>query len=383
MKKIPVFCLALIMVMTFVGCARVSDTGNTCKPASNQGDKQTGGVPNPFSSLETNESFNEEISIDIDAPEGATNIKYSIYSNEIAKIVYDLDEKTFVLRASKTISGQELSGQHGDFHFEELDAKYENGSVTISTSELDDGSAFATSVVQFEDNDTIYLALSTTNEISGNNITAMLNIISHSVIEDNLEKVDQEMVGDPRLVTDEELAYFNETYFNALTGLNINHANQFLHGEFATPQDIDLYNLFYLGTGADYAMSEDGEYEAVANAFGYDTWLEIPTDVTPSPVSAMDYILNLYTGTGFEDSNKVGLENYKYLEEYDCYYNMHGDTNYYGNVEFTSGTVKGDTYHLQYHNHIQNDFEGADYILTLTKSDQNYLIQSNLPMMIE
>lgn len=379
MKKILSLSLALIMMMALVGC----DNFNAKDQEDVNQELQIGGVPNPFSTISNNEIFNEEIGINIDAPQSATNIEYSIHSNEIAQISYDLDEKRFVLRASKTISGKELSGIHGDFYFEELDAKYENGSVTISTAELDDGSAYAISVVQFEDKDTIYLALSTTNEILGNDITAMINIISHSVIEGNTEKIDQEIVGDARLITDEELTYFNETYFNAVIGQNINIANQFLHGEFATPQDIDLYNLFYLGTGAEYAMSEEGEYEAVANTFGFDTWLELPTDVTPSPVSAMDYILNLYTGTSFEDSNKVGLDNYKYLEEYDCYYHMHGDTNYYGNVEFTSGTVKGDTYHLQYHNPIQNDFEGADYILTLTKSDENYLIQSNLPMMIE
>ena len=143
--------------------------------------QQTGGTPNPFSKVENNEVFNEEIGINIDAPEGATNIEYSIYSNEIAQINYDLGETRFVLRASKTIGGQELSGNHGDFEIISLTTKYENVTVTIDAVEIEDGSAFATSTVETMDNDTFYLALSTADQITGDEISSMIDEISCDV----------------------------------------------------------------------------------------------------------------------------------------------------------------------------------------------------------
>ena len=174
--------------------------------------QQTGGTPNPFSKVENNEVFNEVIGINIDAPEGATNIEYSIYSNEIVQINYDYGEKRFVLRASKTISGRELSGKHGDFEMMSYVSCGEHVSVTVDTVEIEDGSAFATSTVEMLDNDTVYLALSTTNQITGNEISSMIDAMSYKIADTTLS----EIVGDTRLLTEEELAFFNDNYFDIL-----------------------------------------------------------------------------------------------------------------------------------------------------------------------
>ncbi|WP_409968419.1 hypothetical protein RFF05_00265 [Bengtsoniella intestinalis] len=187
------------------------------------------------------------------------------------------------------------------------------------------------------------------------------------------------LLSTPQPLTADELSYFNETYFNGATGQNLNPANQFLHNSFDLPINIDLFMLFYHGAGADYAMSEDGEYDAVAQAYGFDSWAEIPTDVTPIPKTSMDDMLEQYTGIDLFASNKIGLENFKYLEEYDCYYNLHGDTNYYGTVEFVSGTQTGDQIALSYY----NSWQQADYILTLVDyGGGDYKIYSNLPAII-
>ncbi len=188
MKKILSLSTILIMVMALVGCnindEPIPNSTGESKQSTLEG-QQTVGTPNPFSEVESNEVFKEEIGISIDAPEGATNIEYRIYSNEIAQIDYDIDEKNFVLRASKTISGQELSGNHGDFEMISYIACGDTASVTVDTVELDDGSAFATSIVEMADHDTIYLALSCTNQITGDEISSMIDAMSYKIAEIN------------------------------------------------------------------------------------------------------------------------------------------------------------------------------------------------------
>ncbi len=207
-----------------------------------------------------------------------------------------------------------------------------------------------------------------------------------SPIETNENDTLQELLGeaetpstttsDPQPLTADQLAYFNEIYFNGATGQNLNLANQFLHNSFDLPINIDLSMLFYHGAGADYAMSEDGEYDAVAQAYGFDSWADIPTDVTAIPAQSMDDMLEQYTGIDLFATNKVGLDQFKYLEQYDCYYNLHGDTNYYGDVDFVSGTQTGDRIALSYY----NSWQQADYIPTLVDyGDNNYKIYANLP----
>ena len=192
MKSIISLGVVLLMVMPFIGCTsnNTPDLGSTgeSKPVTSKEEK-TGGVTNPFSKVEDSKIFNDEIGINIDAPKNATNIEYSLYSNEIAQINYCIDEKRFVLRASKTISGQELSGMHGNFEMTSYISCGDPVSVTVNTVELEDGSAFATSKVEMMDNDTVYLALSTTKEITGDEIANMIEEISYEMAEIQINSI--------------------------------------------------------------------------------------------------------------------------------------------------------------------------------------------------
>lgn len=59
-----------------------------------------------------------------------------------------------------------------------------------------------------------------------------------------------------RPLTGDELAYFNEEFFNNdVSGTNIR--NQFLVSLYERPEDIDLYELFYCGTGRSAGMTEE------------------------------------------------------------------------------------------------------------------------------
>lgn len=138
-------------------------------------------------------------------------------------------------------------------------------------------------------------------------------------------------------LTTEELQIYNNMVFNG-DGFNIR--NQFLLLAVEAPKDykqIDLYQLFYNGTGTFEPYTEE-ERRAVAEA-GYGG--EDPmVDLIKCPRDQMDAVLKEYLGLGLEDTDQWGLEQFTYLEEYDAYYTFHGDTNYPGEVIFTSGEWK-------------------------------------------
>ncbi len=140
-------------------------------------------------------------------------------------------------------------------------------------------------------------------------------------------------------LTGEELRYFNETFFNG--GFNIH--NQFLSSTYETPEDIDLYELFYCGTGLPGGAGGE-ERQAVVDVLGFDA----DTDLTKCPAGEMDQVLRENTGLTLEETHQVGLEGFTYLEQYDAYYLFHGDTNYRYDVQITAGERKDGLIRLYY-----------------------------------
>ena len=64
-------------------------------------------------------------------------------------------------------------------------------------------------------------------------------------------------------LSDEELAWFNgnEFFTNEMdsgTVMQINIRNQFLSSTYETPEDINLFELFYCGDGDNYADAPEG-----------------------------------------------------------------------------------------------------------------------------
>lgn len=138
-------------------------------------------------------------------------------------------------------------------------------------------------------------------------------------------------------LTAEELERFNTEVFN---GDGFNMMNQFLSLAVEAPKDyrqIDLFALFYNGTGEPMEVTEE-ERQAVAEA---DYGGEDPmVDLVKCPASEMDAVLRKYLGLTLDETDQWGLDRFTYLEEYDAYYDFHGDTNYPGEVTFTSGKWK-------------------------------------------
>ncbi len=138
-------------------------------------------------------------------------------------------------------------------------------------------------------------------------------------------------------LTAEELERFNTEVFN---GEGFNIRNQLLFLAVEAPKDykqIDLFQLFYNGTGEPMEVTE-AERQAVADAVLYGQDLEL--DLIKCPASEMDAVLREYVGLSLDETDKRGLDLFTYLKEYDAYYSFHSDTNYPGQVTFTSGERK-------------------------------------------
>ncbi len=143
-------------------------------------------------------------------------------------------------------------------------------------------------------------------------------------------------------LTGDELQYFNETFFNSENALM---HNQFLTSTYEKPEDIDLFQLFYCGTGLpeDY---DDAERQAVARAAygGADPGV----DLTKCTAAGMDAVLLENTGLTLAETAQYGLSNFTHLAEYGAYYHFHGDTNVIWPVDIIAGERVGEQVKLYY-----------------------------------
>ncbi|MBD5162314.1 MAG: M56 family metallopeptidase [Oscillibacter sp.] len=143
-------------------------------------------------------------------------------------------------------------------------------------------------------------------------------------------------------LTAAELQYFNENFFN---GDYMNIRNQFLSSLYDDPADIDLFELFYCGSGQ-YEPMTDEEW----TAYGSDM-----TDTTKVSTAAADALLTEYMGLTLDETKQMGLNNFTYSPEYDAYYYSHGDTNYRMDVTIPAGVREGNLVRLYYNDTFYAD----------------------------
>ena len=171
-------------------------------------------------------------------------------------------------------------------------------------------------------------------------------------------------------LTDEELSYFNgDEFFN---GEYLNIRNQFLSSTYERPEKIDIFELFYCGSGIEETATEEERAAVVA----YNNWdMEPDCACTKISRSNMESVLGKYMGLTLADTDGIGLENITYLKEYDAYYYYHGDTNYRGKITFSGGEREGDIIRLFYDDVFLAD---GKKVLTLKEKDGSYLFVSNV-----
>lgn len=172
-------------------------------------------------------------------------------------------------------------------------------------------------------------------------------------------------------LTDKELAWFNEVFFN---GDGFNFHNQFLTSLYDRPEDIDLYELFYCGDGkpSEGLPATEEEWQMVWDLGNGGH--EPDCAASKQTHAELDQALLEHMGLSLDQTNKVGLDGYVYLPEYDAYYDFHGDTNYYTHVAFYSGVRRGAVTRLYYHDAF---LDRGRCVLTLREVDGTYLFVSN------
>lgn len=171
-------------------------------------------------------------------------------------------------------------------------------------------------------------------------------------------------------LSDEEIAGFNTEFFNNETN-QMN--NMLLSSEYDTPEEIDLSRLFYNGfynSAGDRWSQADGEELALLAELDSEA---LYLDVMKVTAEELEAVLQEKLGLGLEETQKKGLENFYYMEEYDSYYLIHGDSNFDW-CSVTSGTREaGGKITLEY----TKEYEGGRWTVTLQETDGGYLFVSN------
>ncbi|MDE6221862.1 MAG: hypothetical protein K2G51_15805 [Lachnospiraceae bacterium] len=172
---------------------------------------------------------------------------------------------------------------------------------------------------------------------------------------------------DVELLSEAEMELLNESFFNGGTD-NMN--NMLLTSEYIKPEEIDLFCLFYDGiSGISGAVSEE-ETAQLALLDSQAPYLDI-VKVTPGE---MDAFLLEKLGIGLEETQKRGLENFYYLEQYDSFYVIKGDTGFDWCAVTSGSRQLDDTLVLEY----EKTYEGGQWIVTLRKTDSGYQFVSNV-----
>ena len=135
------------------------------------------------------------------------------------------------------------------------------------------------------------------------------------------------------------------------------------------PEDIDLFWLFYNGTGLPETITEEEIALAGAGA-------QVST-LHKLSLKNIDAVLTQYTGLTLAETEGIGMTKFSYQEEYEAYYHCHGDSNYLTWVDITAGRRQGDLIHLYYKNPPGDSRWGCVTLRDL--GDGNYWFVSNQP----
>ena len=150
--------------------------------------------------------------------------------------------------------------------------------------------------------------------------------------------------------------------------------NMFLFTEYTLAENVDLGDVFYCGADG-MGVSDISEQEKQLLAQRYNADVEL--DIVKATTAQMDEVLQKYIGLTLEQTNKVGLEKLYYLEEYDAYYNVAGDTRYtLCAIKYAQKNENG-LIVVEYVDGLSS-YLGTKYQMTLRENDGNYQFVSNL-----
>lgn len=146
--------------------------------------------------------------------------------------------------------------------------------------------------------------------------------------------------------------------------------NMLLSSEYSTPREINLFQLFYNGTGGEADQISEEELAMLTEMDSAAPY----QDVFRITAGEMDAFLQEKLGIGLEDTQKVGLEDFCYLQECDSYYVITGDTNYEHCTVLSGLWVSEDRLILEY----TKESEEEQWEVALRKVKDGYLFISNV-----
>lgn len=185
-----------------------------------------------------------------------------------------------------------------------------------------------------------------------------------------------------KMLTEEEINWFNTEFFN---GDMMNIHNQFLSSTYDKPENINLYELLYNGTGprTEEEMARITAEDISSYIAKYGHWAtEVPT--IKLPVKKINEVLLKNTGLLLDETNKIGLR-YRYISESDAYFHNHSDTNYMF-LTMLYGYRDGNTIFLFYSGSMliwntekqDYDFISGVFRAELYDNGDSYLFKSNM-----
>ncbi len=145
-------------------------------------------VVNPLTSVNSSEDF-RELGFIIDAPENSNEVKYWILSGNIAHIDFALEDNNFTLRASKIVSEEDLHGVYKDYEEEIIGIEVDgiNYSMSIEVYSIENnGGGVATCKIDFIEQESIYITLTTTSKMSNEELSSIISDVANEVAEDNI-----------------------------------------------------------------------------------------------------------------------------------------------------------------------------------------------------
>lgn len=168
-------------------------------------------------------------------------------------------------------------------------------------------------------------------------------------------------------LSESEIIGFNTGFFNSQTDIM---NNMLLSSEYSNPGEIDLFQLFYNGIGGTAEQISTEELELLTEMDSAAPNL----DIVKITADEMEAFLQERLGIGLEGTQKTGLDNFYYLEEYDSYYVIAGDTNFEW-CTIISGIWESD--HILRLKYTKESEEGQ-WEVTLQKVGDGYLFVSNV-----
>jgi len=170
----------------------------------------------------------------------------------------------------------------------------------------------------------------------------------------------------PIALSEEEIQMFNAGFFNVATN-NMN--NMLLASEYEKPEEIDLFETFYNGVGTEASLVSKEEIALLTTLDSQAPYL----DIVKITAAEMDAVLQEKLGVELDKMSKIGLENFYYLEPYDSFYIVKGDTNFDWCTVISGNWWSENTVSLEY----EKESDNSRWIVTLQKTNSGFQFVSN------